>query len=178
MLDSSKRVAEHKLILLYIIDNFELPLSNIEIMEIVLKNKFMSYFVFQEILSELCSNSLVVSKTYNNKTYYSTTPDGEKSLDFFGSVIPKSVLHKINTLINIQKESKKLDSFIFANYEDTENGDCNVVCRVSHDTKFLIDLKLNLTDTNIANTICANWKKYFQEIYPEILEILTKKRSN
>lgn len=176
MLDSSKKLAEHKLILLYIIDNFESPLSNVEIMKIVLENKFMDYFVFQEILSELCSNGLVISDSFNNKTYYSTTPEGEKSLNFFGSVIPSGILHRIDTLINMQKEDKKLASFIFADFEESSSGGFNISCRVSHDSKYLIDLKLTSADNDTASSICHNWKKYFQEIYPEIIEILTKKR--
>lgn len=176
MLDSDKKLAEYKLILLYLIDNFESPLSNVEIMEIVLENKFMDYFVFQEILSELCSNGLIISDSLNNKTYYSTTLEGKKSLTFFKSAIPSRVLHKIDTLINIQKKDKKLDSFIFADFEESSDDGYNIHCRVCHDSKYLIDLKLTSADNNTASSICYNWKKYFQEIYPEIIEILTKKR--
>lgn len=176
MLDSNKKLAEYKLILLYLIDNFESPLSNVEMMEIVLENNFMDYFVFQEILSELCSNKLIVSDNIDNKTYYSTTLEGKKSLQFFKSAIPSNILHKIDTLINIQKEDRKLDSFIFADFEKSSDDGYNICCRVSHDSKYLIDLKLTSDDINTASSICHNWKKYFQEIYPEIIEILTKKR--
>jgi len=176
MLDSGKKLAEHKLILLYIIDNFEASLSNIEIMKIVLENKLMDYFEFQGILSELCSNGLVVSDGCDGKTYYSVTPHGRKSLSFFGSIVPIGIMHKIDTLINMQKEDKKLDSFIFADFEESSDDSYNVSCRVSHDSKYLIDLKLTSADIDTASAICRNWKKYFQEIYPEIIEILTKKR--
>lgn len=176
MLNSGKKLAEHKLILLYIIDNFESSLSNVEIMKIVLENKFMDYFVFQEILSELCSNGLVETQNCNNKTYYSVTPHGKKSLSFFGSVVPVGIMHRIDTLVNMQKEDKKLDSFIFADFEKSSDDNYNISCRVSHDSKYLIDLKLTSADINTASSICYNWKKYFQEIYPEIIEILTQKR--
>ena len=177
MSDTNRQLAEHKLILLYIVDNFDTPLNNIEIMQIILENKFMNYFVFQETLSELCENKMLISSVYDNKTYYSTTPEGRKSLQFFNNLIPQGIKHRIDDLINEQKENNKLNSFIFANYEKTDTGECNINCSINQRTTSLINLKLTVSDENTASYICSNWKKYFQEIYPEIIELLTKNRN-
>ncbi len=176
MSGTNRQLAEHKLILLYIIDNFDSPLNNIEIMQIVLENKFMNYFVFQETLGELCRDKFVISSNYDNKTYYSTTPDGRKSLCFFDSLIPQGIKHRIDDLIAVQKENDKLNSFVFANYEKTDSGECNLICSINQKTTPLFNLKLSLSDENTAQLICSNWKNYFQEIYPEMIELLTKVR--
>ena len=177
MADTNRQLAEHKLILLYIVNNFDTPLNNIEIMQIILENKFMNYFVFQETLNELCASKMLISSIYDNKTYYSTTPEGQKSLQFFNNLIPQGIKHRIDDLIDAQKEDNKLNSFIFANYEKTATGECNITCSINQRNNSLVNLKLTVLDESSASSICSNWKKYFQEIYPEILELLTKNRS-
>jgi len=43
---SNKELAENKLILLYIIDKVNIPISNLQITKIILENKFMNYLCF------------------------------------------------------------------------------------------------------------------------------------
>ena len=177
MSNANRQLAEHKLILLYIIDNFDSPLNNIEIMQIILENKFMNYFVFQETINELCANKLLVSSDCNNKTYYSTTAEGKKSLQFFNNLIPQGIKSRIDGLIAEQQRDNKLNSFIFANYEKTDTGECNINCSINERMTSLVNIKMSLNDENTAQTICSNWKKYFQDIYPEIIDVLTKNRN-
>jgi len=54
---SNKELAENKLILLYIIDKVNIPISNLQITKIILENKFMNYFMLQQLLNELCTSN-------------------------------------------------------------------------------------------------------------------------
>ena len=52
-LGNNRQLAENKLILLYIIDKLEIPVSNLQMTKIILENKIMNYFLLQQYLDEL-----------------------------------------------------------------------------------------------------------------------------
>jgi len=77
---SNKELAENKLILLYIIDKVNIPISNLQITKIILENKFMNYFMLQQLLNELCTSNYLLYKNIDNKAFYTITPLGETNL--------------------------------------------------------------------------------------------------
>ena len=50
---SNRELAENKLILLYILDKLNMPVSNLQLTKIVMENKLMNYFIFQQFLDEI-----------------------------------------------------------------------------------------------------------------------------
>ena len=43
---NNRELAENKLILLYIVDKLNMPVSNLQLTKIVMENKLMNYFIF------------------------------------------------------------------------------------------------------------------------------------
>ena len=93
---SNRELAENKLILLYILDKLNMPVSNLQLTKIVMENKLMNYFIFQQFLDELCSLKFISPKITDNKTYYTITPSGKQTLDYFVNHIPKGIKLIIN----------------------------------------------------------------------------------
>ena len=56
MFEYNQELAENKLLLLYIFDKIQLPVSNNLITEIVLENNLFNYFHIQQYLSELVTS--------------------------------------------------------------------------------------------------------------------------
>ena len=49
-------------------------------------------------------------------------------------------------------------------------------CKVGEDNFPLMELNVTVGTRNDARTICDNWKKHSQDIYSEIINILTRQR--
>lgn len=67
MYDNTRALAENKLIILYLIEKIEIPLSNSEIWQFALEKNLMDYFSVQQYLSELVESGLLEMTTENNQ---------------------------------------------------------------------------------------------------------------
>ena len=82
-LGSNKELAENKLILLYIIDKTDIPMSNLQITKLILENKFMNYFMLQQYLNELYESKFLAADTVEGKKMYKITNTGRQTLELF-----------------------------------------------------------------------------------------------
>lgn len=173
---SNRELAENKLILLYIVDKINMPISNLQMTKLVMENKFMNYFIFQQFLDELCNLKYISSKVIDNKTYYSITPSGKQTLEYFINHIPKGLMLIIDNYISEMRKNIRNETFIKADFTPESESEFTVTCQVQEDTFSLIDLKISVGTKSDARDICKNWKKHSQTIYSEIIESLIKSR--
>lgn len=175
-LGSNKELAQNKLILLYIINAVDMPVSNLQITKLILEKKFMNYFLFQQLLNELCDSGYLASEIKENKTFYIITSSGKQVLEYFTSHIPSTIQNSINNSISSIRRNLKNETLIKADYTPESENEYIVTCQVHEDNFSLIDLKVTVGTKNDARTICENWKKNPQAIYSEIIESLLKER--
>lgn len=174
---SDKEHATNKLILLYIIDKVNMPISNLIITKIVLENKFMNYFMFQQFINELCDNGHINYQSTDNRTFYTITSSGKQSLEYFINLIPQGIKLLIdNSIVSIRNNIRK-ETLIKADYVQEGESEFVVTCRVDEDNFSLIDLKITVGTKNDARHVCENWKNHSQVIYSEIIESLIKNRN-
>ncbi|HOQ37055.1 MAG TPA: DUF4364 family protein [Acetivibrio sp.] len=172
-----KVLAENKLILLYIIDKVNIQISNLQITKIILENKFMNYFMLQQLLNELCSQNYLSCKIADNKAFYDITPSGKQALGYFTGHIPAGIKSFIDNNITNIRNNIRNETFISADYFSENENDYVVSCQVREDNFSLINLKVTVGTKNDARRICENWKKNSQTIYSEIIESLLKDRT-
>lgn len=175
-LGSNRELAQNKLILLYIIDRINTPISNLQIVKLILENKFMNYFLIQQYLNDLCDSNLLISQIIEGKTYYSITKSGAKTLEYFLNHIPSGIKKRIDETISSIRKNIKNETQITADFLPESENEFSVRCKVREDNFSLIDIQVTVGTRADAHAICENWKTHSQDIYPEILEILTRRR--
>lgn len=73
---STKKLAEHKLIILHLLQKMGISLSNSEICQFLLEKNYMDYFSVQQYLAELESAGWLEKTREQNNTRYTLTDDG------------------------------------------------------------------------------------------------------
>lgn len=175
-LGSNKEVVENKLILLYFIDKINVPVSNLQITKLVQENKFMNYFLQQQYLNELLEGNFLETESSGQKTLYKITQTGKQSLSFFPGLIPHGIKGRIdNTVLTIRKKIRN-ETLITADFIPESENEFVVGCKVGEDKFTLMEINVSVGTRNDARIICNNWKKHTQDIYAEIINILTKQR--
>jgi predicted transcriptional regulator len=177
MFNDMSDLAESKLLILYIFDKVDMPLSNSTITQIVLENNLINYFLLQQYLSELIKNAFLVDIKDERLHMLTLSESGKSTLHFFINRIPEKKKkfideYILNNIVNIRKEIQ-----IIAEYVPTTGDKYMVSMKLLNGTDVLVDLKLPAFSNNEAKSICSRWKDESEEIYNKILEMFKNKES-
>jgi predicted transcriptional regulator len=175
-LGSDREMAQNKLILLYLIDRINMPVSNLQITKIILENKFMNYFFLQQFLKELNDGSMLTSSQSEGKTMYSITAKGSQTLNYFPDHIPAGIKSRIDDTISVVRKNIRNETLITADYSCESENEFVVTCKVREDNFMLMEINVTVGSKIDARAICDNWKQHSQTIYSDIISTLTKNR--
>ncbi len=73
----AEALTQYKLIVLYMLDHVDFPLTNTQISNFVLDKDYTTYFTIQQVMSELISAGLIRTESTHNNTHYYITPAGQ-----------------------------------------------------------------------------------------------------
>lgn len=106
----------YKLIVLYMLEKVDFPLTNAQISGFILDKGYTTYFHLQQALSELTESELIHCETIRNSSYFSITKSGEQTLEYFGKEIPKEIKGEIAEFFKNNAMEIKEELSTFANY--------------------------------------------------------------
>ena len=136
----------------------------------------MNYFYLQQFLNDLCENNFLNKEVSDKKAFYTVTQSGKQTLSYFLNLIPFGTKARIDESIQSIRKNIKNETLITADYMPKSENEFVVSCKVHEDNFSLIDLEITVGSKVDARIICENWKNQSQNIYPEIIESLTRKR--
>jgi len=169
--------AENKLILLYLLNKMDMPITDLHITRILLENNLMNYFVLKDQLSLLVSNGFVETDFTTVETYvYSITDKGREIIGFLETMIPIGIRFRIDAVVEPTKKRIEHETSILADFTPITESNFTVSVSASENDSEFIELDLNVADRLTAIEMCDNWKKHTADIYKEILETMMKKR--
>lgn len=173
MFEDTQELAENKLLLLYIFDNVQLPLSNTLITEIVLENNLLNYFQLQQYLSELVDSGFLRLEKENKKQLYNLNPTGKNVLRYFENRISNSKKEILKSYLKSRSEILKKEVEITADYFPGDDNDYTITCKITENSSTIIELKLKADSNDKAKAICSKWKADPYKIYNSIMDSLT-----
>ena len=91
----------YKLMILYMLNKVDFPLTNSQISEFILDKGYTNYFTLQQALHDLSDTELIRTEHIHNNSYYSMNQSGEETLEFFGHKIPAEIKTEICLLYTI-----------------------------------------------------------------------------
>lgn len=159
----------YKLIVLYMLDKVDFPLTTSQISEFILDKGYTTYFKLQEALSEMVDSGLLKVETTHNRTLYHLTENGKETIQFFKNKISTAIRNDINGFLKEKQYDLKEEVAVKSNYYRNTNHEYEVRCQIVENGYSLIDLKLVIPTEVEAETIANNWTGKCQEIYTSIL---------
>lgn len=177
MFSDMSDLAENKLLILYIFDKVDMPLSNSAITQIVLENNLINYFSLQQYLSELIKNAFLVDLKDDRRHMLKLTESGKSTLHFFINRIPEKKKNFVDEYVKNNIVSIKNEIQIFAEYLPDTNGKYIVTLKLLNGSDILVELKLPAFSNAEAKNICSRWKDESEDIYKNILGMFKNKES-
>jgi len=162
----------NKLIILYMLKNIELPLTNTQLSQFVTAKGYTDYFSFQKYLHQLIETDLIHTITTSKSTSYTITSEGKTTLDYFQSRISVPLQVEIDDHLKEHKYDIKLKLDISSEYTPEKDGDYLVHLLAKENKKTLIDIHISIFDKDYAIQICDQWKDQSHVVYKNILNTL------
>lgn len=163
-----------KLIALFIIDNFKMPVPNSFIVDTLALEPFVNYFDLQQQMGELIEEEFVTYYVEDNDRFYSLTKKGTEALEFFSLRIPKTVRERLLRTIKIKIKDLKNALSIKAEYKKVNDIEYSVNLGISEGNYDMFNVSISVSEETMAKKLCAAFKNNPQALYSEFLAVLTK----
>lgn len=172
MFEDTLELAENKLLLLYIFNKVQIPITNNQVTQIILENNFINYFTLQQYLSELVSSNFLKYKEDENKHRLEITEKGKKVLVLFSNRISNNKINVLDEYLNKEINNIKREVTITSDYTIEHKDKFIVNLRAVENDITLLDLKITVDSNKQARDLCSKWKNNSSEIYSKILNLL------
>lgn len=170
---SIRKLTEHKLIILHLLQKMGIALSNSEICQFLLAKNYMDYFSVQQYLSELVNVGCLDKTREQNNTRYTLTDEGEEIINYFINRIPEEVKNEINVYVHENNKRIRAEYAVTANYFPELNGEFLVKCGICDDNgATLMEINVSVVSKPLAQQICRNWRKNVNRYYRDFLSAL------
>ncbi len=168
-------LAENKVLILYVLEKANKPLTNDVLYKIVLAAVDMNYFYFQQFMLDLINVGYIFSFQKEEQTLYQITDSGKTTLDLTLDLLPGIIKLKADTNLKPILDSSEEEQSIVAEYTPLSENHYTIVCKVVENIETVFDVKTFAGSREQAKEIVDNWENNADSIYPKILDILTKK---
>ncbi len=167
-----EKLADNKLLILYILQKINKPINYKELLELVISISDMNYFDFQQFLQDLLEDKFILKYEQNNDEIIELTADGINALELTIDMLPGILKLKIDSNFK-EKFNEIKDKFsVFAEYSPITENDFIVKCKIIENNNIIFNLEANAGSREQAKQIVTNWNNNANDIYPQILDIL------
>ncbi len=168
----SETLMLYKLIILYILDRVDFPITNGQLTNFILEKEYTNYFNIQQAISELVDDQFITGETIRNSSLYQITDAGHETLSFFTTTISAAIREEIDTYLKDHKYSLREEVSTLADYYEKKKDEYVARLRVMERDSAIIDLSLSVPTETEANVVCNNWKKKSSDIYAYVVSTL------
>lgn len=169
---SQEPLTLYKLIILYMLDRVNFPLTSAQVSEFILEKEYTNFLTLQQAISELTEAELITTQTIGNRTHLIITSEGLNTLSFFENRISDAIKKDINTFFTDREMELRNEVSILADYYKSTTGEYNAHLVAKEKNLKLVDLTLSVPTEESAAAICDNWQRKNQDIYQFLVEQL------
>ncbi len=167
-------ILEQKILILFLVDKMEVPISDSKLTEFILESNYMNIFRLRECLHELEQANYIEKTTDNSTARYFITESGMQALDHFHKQVPTVIKNNIIKFVEENRSAIRRDYEITANIFPDNNGEILVRCGAYDNGVLLMELNVNVYSNRDARVICNNWKTNANSIFNTIITEITK----
>jgi len=164
--------ALYKLIVLFMLNKAEEPLTKVQICDCVQNQKLADYLTIQQTFGELIEDNLVQSTASGNRTFLTITAEGRQTVAFFENRINADIRSYIVNYLNSHAITIRDENSVRGTYYKTTGGNYEASLVARERNEDLVTITLSVPDEETARSICDNWQKNNSDIYAYLVKNL------
>ncbi|MCR5687268.1 MAG: DUF4364 family protein [Lachnospiraceae bacterium] len=161
-----------KLIVLYMLDKVDFPITKAQIYDFILEKEYSNYFALTQATFELTEDGFIESSSTHSSTFLKLTDKGRDTLTFFQNRISEGIRNDINGFYEEHRLEITNRMSVITNYYRTASGDYVADLTAREKSSDLINIKINMPTEDSARAMCEHWRDKSSDIYSFILENL------
>ena len=119
----------YRVMILYMLDKLEYPLTNTQITNFILEKDYTTYFTVQQTIYDLLASELITAESTHSNTRYRITEAGRDTLRFFSDKISSGIKKDISDYFNDHHYELKEETSVYADYFRAPGSGYHVRCR-------------------------------------------------
>ena len=163
-----------KLILLFVFDKMEVPISEDTVIDMcAMANDWLPQIECKPILLSLLDAGFIYKVPSNHSdAHYTITPEGRECLAHFFVRIPTSTREQISEFVKTNKFKYRRKQEYLSDYFKNADGTYTVVVKIVEPTSQVLELKLNVPSRHTAKWINKQWDEKAPQVYAALYDIL------
>lgn len=176
--DNKEKLAENKVIILYVMQKVNCALTNSQILKILYDFEGFNYYYFQHILSDLVEQKYIINYKQEEEWLYQITAEGVNILELTHNIIPGITKYRLDNTIKSLIKDIANEVTVSAEYIPESNNFYTTKCKITEAHRTLFEINVFCSSHEEAKKIAENWKNNAGELYPEIMSLISKKDSH
>ncbi len=169
---SEESLTLYKLMVLYMLNNLDFPLTTSQLSEFFVTHGYTSYFHMQQAVNELAESSFIRGELIRNTTHYHLTQNGREALQMFDAKISDAIKNDILDYFKENKYQLRKEVDIIADYYPLKKGEYMVHAQIKERGTILMELNINVVSKEQAIAICDKWSEKSDTVYCHVMETL------
>ncbi len=169
---SQEALELYKLIVLYMLNRVDFPLTQSQISEFILEQGYTNYLTLQQALTQLAQADLIHPRTTLNRTTLVITEEGRSTLGFFEGRISDAIKKDIDIYFKEHSLALRDQVFVSSNYYKAVGGEYEALLSARDKDTLLVEIRLSVPTPKLAEAICDNWNKKNQLVYETLTKML------
>ena len=168
---------EKKIILLFIFEKMEFPLTDQSIGEIIVANSsWMNYMDFRDAIVNLVESKFIHRGRHGADALFHLTAQGRACLGHFYTTIPASVREEIMEYAKANKQRFKRNQEYTYDYFKNSDGSHTVLLRIKEygNLENLLEVRMKVNTRSDAIKFANKWKEKAPHAYEALLNILSE----
>ena len=162
----------YKLMILYLIEKVDFPLSNSQISEFILDKGYTNYFNVQRAFHELEEENMLRVKQIRNMSHYALSDEGSEAIEMFEYQIPNSIKEDIAQFLKEKEYELRKEASVTADFYPSKGDEYTVNLKIREKENLLLEINLNVVSRDQAVYICDHWEKKHSDVYSMLIEKL------
>ena len=172
--EDSSSLAEHKLLVLYILNKIGKPINQKALLELVTSITELNYFYFQQFLLDLIENKYVITYKKDDEIMYDITPEGKRAIELTADMIPGILTLGVDNQLKQNLEDIEDKFSVSSDYTPVDDNHFTVKCKIIENNNTLFEIQTFAGSKEQAKAIVDNWNNRATEIYPKILDLISE----
>ena len=163
----------NKLILLFVFDKMESPLSESTILDMCTSsNNWIAYMDCKPIIHQLKDCGFIYNINTTGEPLYAITSDGRMCLANYFVKIPTSTREEIAAFIKTNRNKYRKKQECFADYFMNKDGTYTVHLKIIEPAQPLLELKVVVPSRQIAKNVYRSWEDKAADFFATVYENL------